>query len=69
MRLNIKNLRKNKRTITISTKDSLKDIKAWFTDPFEEYSDNYTTNDEYENGDYKNNYEKDGIYYDDKSKS
>ncbi len=58
MRLNINRLRKTRKTKIISTEESLKDIEQWFSDPQapypEPYPDDYTTNDEYINGDYKN---------------
>ncbi len=56
LKLNIKFLRKNKKTTIIPTEESLKDIEPWFSEPLapypEPYPDNYTTNDEYVNGDY-----------------
>jgi hypothetical protein len=51
IKLNIKKLRKTKKTTVISTEESLKDIERWFKDPYAPYHE--PSDDEYINGDYK----------------
>ena len=51
IKLNIKKLRKTKKTIIIPTEESLKDIERWFEDPYAPYYE--PSDDEYVNGDYK----------------
>ena len=51
IKLNIKKLRKTKKTIVISTEESLKDIERWFKDPYAPYYE--PSDDEDVNGDYK----------------
>ena len=51
IKLNIKKLRKTKKTTIIPTEESLKDIERWFKDPYAPYYE--PSDDEYINGDYK----------------
>ena len=51
IKLNIKKLRKTKKTIVISTEESLKDIERWVKDPYAPYYE--PSDDEDVNGDYK----------------
>ena len=51
IKLNIKKLRKTKKTTVISTEESLKDIERWFKDPYAPYHE--PSDDEYINGDYE----------------
>lgn len=50
-KLNIKKLRKTKKTTVIPTEESLKDIEHWFKDPHAPYFE--PSDDEYVNGDYE----------------
>ena len=51
IKLNIKKLRKTKKTTIISTEESLKDIERWFEDPYAPYHE--PSDDKYINGDYE----------------
>jgi hypothetical protein len=51
IKLNIKKLRKFKKTTIMSTEESLKDIERWFEDPYAPYSE--PSDDKYINGDYE----------------
>jgi hypothetical protein len=51
IKLNIKKLRKFKKTTIMSTEESLKDIERWFEDPFAPYRE--PSDDKYVNGDYE----------------
>jgi hypothetical protein len=51
IKLNIKKLRKTKKTTIIPTEESLKDIERWFEDPHAPYFE--PSDDEYVNGDYE----------------
>ena len=51
IKLDIKKLRKTKKTTVISTEESLKDIECWFEDPHAPYFE--PSDDEYVNGDYE----------------